>query len=140
MDIGLPLSSPRGVMYLPSSLPPEPSGIQCFDKEDLTSKYLKWLGESSNRRVLTPLKRSNYREHLQNPIETSDHPDPVERQRYSNEKYHVLTNFELQDSQIYQKAEVKHSISFNSRYAVCYSDSLDIICRSHRRMGHASKY
>lgn len=140
MDLGLPSSSPRGVMYLPSSPPPESSGLECWDKEELIPKYLKWLGDSKNRRVLTPLKRYNYRDHLENPTATSDHPNPVERQRYSNEKYHVLKHYELQDSQIYRKAEFTKGTRFKARYAACYSDSFDIICRIHRRISHASTY
>ena len=136
MDLGLPTPSPRGVMYLLAIPPSKPSRIQCWH-DKTKDEFLDQLVKSRNRRVLKPLKRLNYRNHLREPNAKSDSPDKKERERFSNKKHYVLKHYELQDAQIYQKAESKHGVSYPARYAACYSNAFTIISRIHQLLHHA---
>jgi hypothetical protein len=64
-------------------------------------------------------------------------PDRVERGRLNNLKHWTLKNFELEDNQIYRKAEIVRGTEFNRRYAACTYDSFELITRVHRGLHHA---
>jgi hypothetical protein len=139
MDFGLPFNSPRGVMYLPPEPPLEPEGRKSFPPT-LKADYIAWVAnEGKNRKLLTPLRRSNYRHYLRNPDAKSILADPKDRRREACEKFHCLKNFELQDSQIYRRAEIEDGKQLPPRYAACDYDASDIIERVHRNLLHASK-
>ncbi len=51
-----------------------------------------------NLRLLTPLKRSNYRYYLNHREEKNQHPNPATRRRAATDKFYALKHFELQDN------------------------------------------
>jgi hypothetical protein len=48
-------------------------------------------------KILTALKRSNYREYIQHPDFKSHSSNLRERQQYANEKHYILAYYKLQD-------------------------------------------
>jgi hypothetical protein len=68
MDVGLQFDTPRSIIYLPSSLPPESDGQRSFP-ETLKHDYIDWLDtdEGKNRKLLGPRKCFDYRYFLRNP-------------------------------------------------------------------------
>jgi hypothetical protein len=140
MDVGLQYDTPCGVMYLPSSPPPEPDGQRSFP-ETLKRDYMNWLDtdEGKNRKLLGPKKRFDYRHFLQHPNAKSILEDTQDRRREANEKFHCSKYFELQDNQIYRKAEVVDGKYLPARYAACTYDASDVVSRTHRNLLHASK-
>jgi hypothetical protein len=140
IDVGLQFDTPRGVIYLPSSLPPEPDKQRSFP-ETLNRDYINWLDteEGKNRKHLGPRKRFDYRYFLQNPDTKSILEDAQDRRREANKKFYCLKNFELQDNQIYRKAEVVDSKYLPARYTVCTYDASDLVSCTYRNLLHASK-
>lgn len=143
MEIGLVNGSPQGVLYLPRQPPPEPEGHQSFpDRPTLERMFIQWINsaEGRNRKLLTPKKRSDYRNWLNNPYSKSQNPDQRERRREASAKHHCTNNFELQDSQVYRKPEYAEGRQRPARYCACDYDASDIIQRIHRLLHHASKW
>jgi hypothetical protein len=69
----------------------------------------------------------------------ADYPDRKERQRLHSLKNWTKLHFELQDAQVYRKAETIYGQSYPARYAVCVYDSGDLIAAVHRSLLHAGK-
>ena len=67
MDIGLSSYSPSGIGYMPSSPPPEHSGIQCLSDDIYAASLQERVSEEGRGKILTAIKRSNYMEYLRNP-------------------------------------------------------------------------
>ena len=141
MDVTQATSSPSGVNFMPSSPPPDPTGIIPWPR-DLVDEFIKYLEiESTNRSVLTGTKRNTIRTHLSNPngkppLEYT----PEQRAKFNNDKHDALTNYELQDNQVYRKARAVRGIQFNARYCACTWDSFEIICKVHIQLHHFGKY
>jgi hypothetical protein len=119
-------------------LGPEADGRQCWDT-DLCHLYEHYIERSNNRSVLTGKKRADYRRWLANPSGDVEGETKEERQFDANTRTPALRHFELQDNQVYRKAETIKGHRFPARYAVCIWDSYDIICRIHRALKHFGK-
>ena len=84
---------------MPSSPPPDATGIVPWPK-GLDQEYIAYLETSStNRSVLTGMKRVTILNHLRSPMGRP----PVEYSRqeriqFANEKYNALQHYEIQDS------------------------------------------
>jgi hypothetical protein len=128
-------SPPHGRYYMPSSPPPEPSGMECWEEgtwekfEDERCKISKC--------ILSATRRFYYKNFLRR---QDVRPDGFPRQKWASLKSYCLNNFELQDNQVYRQAEEHKGVSYKARYVACYSDSFDMICRIHRGIGHARKF
>ena len=139
MDISIPTSSPSGTRFMPFSPPPQSElAIEAFP-EPLEQEYNIYLEKSNNRSVLTDLKRDTMRWHLNNRTAKPRGETIIERQADSNSKHYALSYFELQDQQIYRKAELLRGTQLGPRYAACTWDSFRIICKTHRALQHSGK-
>ena len=104
MDIGLSASSPSSINFMPSS-PAQRNGVQPWP-EDLNNLLMDFIiTEKGRLRLLTPRKCQDYRYYLNNRLATSDNVDPEARRKAAADKHWALTYFELQDNQVYRKAE-----------------------------------
>jgi hypothetical protein len=141
-DVTDPASSPHGASFWP--LPPrheEPQGINPFP-EPIPTDFYSYLVGSTNRTVLTSVRRAEMREILRNPniqYTQHSHPDRPERGRLQSLKSWTLKYFELDDGQIYRSAETVRGTEFNRRYAACMWDAFDLIAGVHRGLHHAGK-
>ncbi len=140
MDIGLSASSPSGVNFMPSS-PPQRNGVQPWP-EDLNNLFMDFvITQKGWLRLLTPRKRQDYRYYLNNRSATSDNVDPEARRKAAADKHWALTYFELQDNQVYRKAEQDKDGSWlKPWYAACTYDACDLICKAHENLHHAGEY
>jgi hypothetical protein len=141
MDITQLASSPSGVNFMPSSPPPDPTGIVPWPQE-LVHEYIKYLElDSTNRSVLTGAKRNTIRTHLSNP---NGRPPleytPEQRAKFNNDKHDAITNYELQDNQVYRKARIVRGVPLRARYCACIWDSFEIICKVHLQLHHFGSY
>jgi hypothetical protein len=109
MDIGLLASSPSGVNFMPSSPPLlARGGVNPWPNfDDLNIEFMDMALKNKGNCLLTPLKRSDYRYYLNNRTAVSQAVDRAQRWRQAHDKYWALTFFELQDNQVYRKAEQK---------------------------------
>jgi hypothetical protein len=135
LNLSTPNDSPAGTRFMISSPPPEKDGRQCWP-DNLHQEYEYYLERSGNRSVLTGEKREHHRFWLMNPKAKLRGETPKDRQEDANRRTQILANFELQDGQVYRKAETIKGHLFPARYAVCTWDSFDIICRMHRGLKH----
>jgi hypothetical protein len=62
-------------------------------------------GQHVSKKLLTSIRRANYRYWLHYPTMASQITDPRERQREINAKHYCLTHFELVRDQVYRSAE-----------------------------------
>jgi hypothetical protein len=131
-------SSPSGRYYMPETPPLEPSGLECW-AADLAEKFLDEQVPKS-KKILTAQRRADIKDWLLNPNKVSKDPDLAVRQKWANDKAYTNTKFELQAGQIYRRAERKKQWRFAARYAACYNDTFDMICKSHRKLYHACKF
>ena len=91
--------------------------------------------------LLTPLKRSDYRHYLNNRTAVSQALDKAQRRREAYDKHWALTFFELQDNQVYRKAEQrKDGTWIKARYAACIYDAMELIQKVHCNLHHAGEY
>lgn len=113
IDVGLQFDTPCGVMYLLSPPLLEPDRHKTFP-DTLKKEYIEWLNtdDGKNRKLLTSKRRSDYCYFLKNPNEKSILADKKDRRREATEKFYFLKHFELQDKQIYGKAEAVHGKYF----------------------------
>jgi len=150
MDIGLPAPSPSGVNFMPSSPPPDAStNANCWPDPkdgpspqcgDLNYQFMEMVTKKRGNCLLTPLKRSDYRHYLNNRKSTNYHGSLAERRRQAHDKHWALSFFELQDNQVYRRAEQRKDGSwFQPRYAACTYDAMEIIQKSHCNLYHASE-
>jgi hypothetical protein len=126
---------------MPSSPPPDPSSIVPWPK-DLIHEFIKYLeDDSTNRSVLNGTKRNTIQTYLSNP---NGRPPleytPEQRVRFNNDKHDALTNYELQDNQVYRQARIVCGVRFKARYYACVWDSFDIICKVHLNLHHFDEY
>jgi len=143
MDVNDPTSSPFGAQFVPR-LPTtgvEPSGIIPFTNQDAID-FETYLTQSTNRKMLSSARRAHMKDILQNPnIQFSEHIyGRAEKGRLQNLKVWTLKHFELQDMQIYRKAEKVYNIEYNARYATCTYDAFELIARTHRGLHHAGTF
>jgi hypothetical protein len=139
MSVLMPSSSPpTSRYYLPESPPPEPSRLECW-AADLPDKFLA-KRVSISKKILTARRRADMKDFLLFPDKTSQDPDPIIRQKFANDKAYTNSNFELQSGQIYRRAERKKQKQFNTRYAACYNDAFDMICKAHKKLAHARQF
>jgi hypothetical protein len=120
---------------MPETPPPEPSGLECWTT-DIANKFLAEQVPKS-KRILTAQRRAEMKDFLLHPNQISQDPDPVVRQKFANDKAWTLRHFELQAGQIYRRTERVKGRQVNARYAACYNDTFEMICKSHRRLAHA---
>jgi hypothetical protein len=138
MSILMPSSSsPVGRYYMPESPPPELSGLECWTA-DLSDKFIAEQVVKS-KRILTAGRRADMRDWLLHPNRISQDPDLAVRQKFANDKAWTNKNFELQSGQIYRRTEQINGRQIKPRYAACYNDTFEMICRSHRKLAHARK-
>jgi len=142
MDIGLPASSPSGVNFMPSSPPPARGGLDPWpNSDDLNIKFIDMVLKNKGNCLLTPLKRLDYRYYLNNRTATSQAVDRAQRRRQAHDKHWALTFFELQDNQVYRKAEQKSNGTwFKARYAAYTYDAIEFIQKAYCNLHHASAY
>ena len=117
---------------------PKADGRECWNT-DLYHAYEYYLERFNNRSVLHGKKRADYRRWLGNPKGPLEGETKEEKLFDVNTRTQVLRYFELQDNQVYRKAETIKGHRFPARYAVCTWDSYDIICRIHRALKHFGK-
>jgi hypothetical protein len=122
---------------MPETPPPEQSGLECWTT-DLADRFIAEQVLKS-KRILTAQRRAEMKDFLLYPNRISQDPNPVARQKFANDKAWTLKHFELQSGQIYRRAEVVKGRQVNTRYAACYNDTFEMICKSHRRLAHARK-
>lgn len=101
---------------------------------------MNFVATNSGSQLLTPYKRQAFRYYLQNPTAISQTANPRNRQNDTWMKHQALRYFELQDDQVYYKAEVEHGRAFNARYNACYYNAFEIIYWVHKSLNHASKF
>jgi hypothetical protein len=130
-------SSPVGRYYMPKTLPLKPLGLECWTA-DLAGKFIAEQVLKS-KRILTAQRQAEMKDFLLYPNRISQDLDPIARQKFANDKAWTLKHFELQSSQIYRHAEVVKGCQANARYAACYNNAFEMICKSHRRLAHACK-
>jgi len=140
-DVADPASSPHGVSYLPAPPPPDlEKGIQSFP-EPIPTDFLSYIAdESTNRAVLSSQRRSQMREILRNPdiqYSKNTYTDRNERGKLYGFKNWTLKHFELDDGQIYRKAEMARGTEYNRRYAACQWDAFELIAGVHRGLCHS---
>ena len=142
MDIGLATSSPSGVNFMPSSPPPARGGVDPWpNSDDLNIEFIDIALKIRGNCLLTPLKRSDYRYYLNNRTAVSQAVDKAQRWRQTYNKHWALTYFELQDNQVYRKAEQrKDSTWFKARYAACIYNAIELIQKAHCNLHHAGAY
>jgi hypothetical protein len=97
---------------------PEVDGRKAWDT-DLTHAFEHYLERSGNRSVLTGKKRDDYRRWLRDPAAKPQGEGKADRQADANTRTQALNHFELQDNQVYRKAETVRKHLFPARYAVC---------------------
>lgn len=114
----------------PPSLPP----IQAFPPLD--ELFLKHLDDTNNRKCHNSTRRSNMQTWLKYPLAKVHGDTRDERARLAIKKHWTLKYFELQDNQIYRKAETISGVAVKARYAVCEWDMLDIIKKTHIALQH----
>jgi len=119
--------------------PAEADGRHCWP-EGCYLEYDHYIERSGNRSVLTGVKREAYRRWLRNPSAKPVGDTPKEKADDRNTRTQCLKFFELQDDQLYRKAETVKGHLFPARYCVCVWDSWDIICRTHRHLKHFGKF
>jgi hypothetical protein len=122
---------------MPKSPPLEQSGLECW-AEGLAEEFIAKQVPKS-KRILTAQRRADMKDWLLHPNRISQDPDPVVRQKFANDKAWANKNFELQSGQIYRRAERVGQRQISARYAACYNDTFEMICKSHRKLAHASK-
>jgi len=120
---------------MPSSPPPEPDGMRCWP-EDLWEQFEDERCKIS-KCILSLTRRFYYKNILR---KMDERPEGIPRQKWANIKSYCLTNFELQDNQVYRKPEEHKGVVYKARYTACYSDAFDMICRIHRGLSHACKF
>jgi hypothetical protein len=128
---------------MPSSPPPLiPSSVECWPAgDDLYSQFIEMVLKNKGNCLLTPTKRSDYRYYLNNRTAVSQATDRAQRQRQAHDKHWALTFFELQDNQVYRRAEQKKDGTwFKARYAACTYNAMGIIQKSHCNLHHAGEY
>jgi len=130
-------SSPAGRYYMPETPPPELSGLECWTA-DLAEKFLDERVRKS-KRILTAQRRADMKDWLLYPNKRSQDPNPVTRQKFANDKAWTNKHFELQSGQVYRRAEQVNGQQVKARYAACYNDTFEMICKSHRKLAHARK-
>ena len=109
---------------------------------NLAADFEDYAISSSNRSALTSRRRAEMKEILRHSnicYSKADYPDRKERQRLHSLKNWTKLHFELQDAQVYRKAETIYGQSYPARYAVCVYDSGDLIAAVHRSLLHAGK-
>jgi hypothetical protein len=131
-------NSPRGTRFMLPDPGPEADGREYWDT-DLCHKYEHYIERSNNRLVLFGKKRADYRRWLSNQSGPLEGNTRKERQFDANTRIQAIRHFELQDNQVYRKAETIKGHRFPARYAACTWDSYDIICRIHRALKHFGK-
>ena len=139
MSVLMPSSSPpNGRYYMPETPPPEPSGLECWT-EDLAEKFVAEQVPKS-KRILTAQRRADMKDWLLHLDRISQHPDLAVQRKFANDKAWTNKNFELQSGQIYRRAERLKQRRMAARYAACYNDAFEMICKSHRKLAHACKF
>jgi len=131
-------NSPRGTRFMLPNPSLEANGRECWDI-NLCHAYKHYLERSNNQSVLYRKKRADYRRWLGNPKGPLEGETKEERQDDANTRTQALRYFELQDNQVYRKAEMIKGHRFPARYAVYTWDSYDIICCIHRALKHFGK-
>ena len=122
---------------MPESPPPEKSGLECW-AEGLAKEFIAKQVPKS-KRILTAQRRADMKDWLLHPNRISQDPDPVVQQKFANDKAWTNKNFELQSGQIYRRAEQVKQRQISARYAACYNDTFEMICKSYRKLAHARK-
>jgi len=133
LDINHVRDSPKGTRFMLPSPGPEADGRKCWD-DNLSLLFDHYLERSKNRSVLTGMKRENYLFWLRNSSAPLRGETKEEKARDANDRTQALRHFELQDDQVYRKAEIIKGTLFPDRYVVCVWDSFSIICRIHRAL------
>jgi hypothetical protein len=130
-------SSPAGRYYMPETPPLEPSGLECWTA-DLADKFIEERVLKS-KKILSALRQANMKDWLLYLERTSQDLDLAVRQKFANDKAYTNNKFELQSGQIYRRAERKKQRRFSTRYAACYNDTFEMICKSYKKLAHARK-
>jgi hypothetical protein len=139
MDVGLPSSLLSGVNFMLSSPPPAPNGVEPW-YPDLNNEFMDMVLKIRANCLLILLKRSDYRYYLNNRTAISKALDVHQRRRQAYNKHWALTFFELQDNQVYRKAEHrKDGTVVKARYAACTYDAFELIYKAHCNLHHAGK-
>jgi hypothetical protein len=135
-------SRPISANYLIQSpvLPPGEKRQENWSKE-IEKEWDARVNNNSTRFILTAEKRSDYQWHLSNPQAPLRGNTKAERANDGNIRVTARKGFEIQDNQIYRKSEYdkRGQKQRDSRYAVCYSDSFEILCSGHKGLLHAYK-
>jgi len=142
MDIRDPSSSPHGAVVMPSLPETLTELVNEPFSPNLAADFEDYAISSSNRSALTSRRRAEMKEILRHSdicYSKADYPDRKERQRLHSLKNWTKLHFELQDAQVYRKAETIYGQSYPARYAVCVYDSGDLIAAVHRSLLHAGK-
>ena len=135
MDINNHANSPAGTRFMVKDPGPEVDGREAWDK-NLYYDYEHYLERLGNRSVLSGQKREDYRRWLRNPTSSLIGEGFQARQKDANTRTQALAHFELQDYQVYRKAETIRGHNYTARYAICTWDSFEIICAVHRGLKH----
>jgi hypothetical protein len=142
MDIRDPSSSPHGAVFMPSLPETLTELVDEPFSPNLGADFEDYALNSSNRSALTSRRRAEIKEILRHPdirYSKADYPDGKERQRLHSLKNWTKLHFELQDAQVYRKAETIYGQSYPARYAVCVYDSCDLIAAVQRSLLHDGK-
>ena len=99
--------------------------------------FERWISQDghTNKSVLTPQKRMEYRFWLNNPGEKVTGTREEKQKRY-NDRNFALNHFELQRGQVYRKAETSRGIQYGVRLALCTWDSFRLVAEVHEELKH----
>jgi hypothetical protein len=118
LNINKITDSPAGTRFMLPEAAPEVDGREYWPN-NLRADYEYYLERSGNKSVLRGQRREDCRRWLRNPSGKLQRETLKEKAADANIRTHVLANFELQNSQVYRKAETIKGHFFPARYAVC---------------------
>ena len=148
LDISRPTDSTARTRFIVLTPAPEKDGCEAWPTT-VEKEYKYYLERSGNRSVLTGQKREDYQRQLRNSSGKPLGETAIDRQtdqntrtqgkyiHYSLYKIYILiyslalSNFKLQDNQVYRESEIIKGYTFLARYAIYTQDSFEIICRIH---------
>jgi hypothetical protein len=131
-------SSPAGRVFMPSSPSPQPQhqGIDAFDP-NLRREFERFLEGDNNRTIFTQAKRMHYKRWIENP-NSKPLGDNIQAQNHDrNFRNRALSNFIIDDGQLYRKPGMSNGSWLDKCYVACYSDAYEIITRTHKQLLHA---
>jgi hypothetical protein len=140
LDVTTDNARTSGTSFIPSS-PPTTGGLResNWTKQD-EADFDEFIQRERPRFILDASTRMTYRHHLQNPS-MAPRGEGSDRRADQNAKHTALNEYELQDGQVYRKAEWDDSTGKwePPKYVLTYTDSFQLIADVHEALLHFGK-